>query len=232
MRWHNAALKIKPSEIVRQNIEKVKSFYGLSNEMPVEISMDGPFEGISKAAKKASVAMVILGVHSGIKSAAQHFFLGSTAERLALVTKKPLFLLKGTKISHLQRVLVPSDWSARTLKAQKELVALGVSTEQMTFLHVRTPPPPILDYTGWQMAEVALEKVYDVEKGKFSKKNPQFKIQEVHAASVDGEVSRRAQEFDLVAIKPRKKSGLLSQIGSVTLRISKTCPTSLLILPE
>lgn len=96
-------------------------------------------------AKEAEADMLLLAAHK--KSLVEKIFIGSTTEKVAKYTKKPLLVLKGKEIESIKRVCIAYDFSEHSHQAFKfSLEFLKPFSPQVTIIHIEeTIQLPIVD---------------------------------------------------------------------------------------
>jgi nucleotide-binding universal stress UspA family protein len=207
----------------------VRKKYRLNEQDRVSIGFGKPYQQIIEIAKQARNPMIVVG-HRG-KNPVVQFFLGSTAERLALSSPYPVWIHRGQRPLLPRKVLIPCDLSSRSEHTISELGLLRKSFNVRTELfHVTEDPTPILDYQQYALAYEQLKKVDEHKLKTFKKKHPRLRTTKSSGDVVE-QIQKRAKDFDLVAISPRVHGKFLPSFGSVTSKLVRSGHKPILILP-
>lgn len=92
-----------------------------------------PEEEIVARAAELSPKLTVIGAHGG--NFFRDLFLGSTADRLARLSKSPLLVVKNHTVQHYRQVLVPVDFSENSRCAAQFALEIAPNAH-ITFLHV------------------------------------------------------------------------------------------------
>lgn len=226
--WRAAEILSQLTNFYRK---QVTTRYSVGSNESVVVKYGAAYRQIIAIAKKYPQPIIFVG-HRGGRSAVSKFFLGSTAERLALRSPFPVWVHRGHKVKLPKKILVPCDFTKRSknaIEGAKKIIRLnGVRFE---LFHVLQPPVPVLDYQYWQVLNTEVHKANKKELTKFKKKFAPIKIVEINSNDVSGEIEKRSKNFDLVAISPNEREGTFSSFGSVTSKVVKSGNTSVLVIP-
>lgn len=204
--------------------------YEVHADEKVIIKCGSASEDIIQVARRHAHPLIVVG-HRGNRTAVSKFFLGSTAETLALHSPYPVLIYRGQKTVLPKKILVPCDFSRRSRHAIEGSKKIGFMGAEFELHHILKQSVPILDYELWQSLEEEIKKLNDNELKKFKKKNSQFKVVETNSNDIVGEINRKSKEYDLIAISPREHKGMFANFGSVTSKIVRSGDTPVLVIP-
>lgn len=225
--WKDAIVKKSLSEAY---LKQIKNKYSVSSGETAVSRCGVAFEEILAVAKTFPNPLIVVG-NRGTRGATSRYFLGSTAERLALHSPYPVLVHKGRKVVLPKKILIPCDFSARSQNTIEGSKKLGWKGTNFELYHVLQPPTPILDYQGWQFLYNEITKYNEQELKRFQKKYGPLKVVETKSADVIGKIEKHSKSFDLIAISPREHKGLFPSFGSVTSKVVRTGDTSVLVIP-
>lgn len=225
--WKDAVVKVS---LEKEYSKEVKTRYHVKEKETVISKCGSAFEEIIKAAAKFPSPMILVG-DRGIRGPVSRFFLGSTAERLALNSPYPVLVHKGNKIVLPKKILIPCDFSARSENAIDGVKKLKITGAKVELYHVRPFPVPTLDYQSWHSINDELEKLNARELRKFKEKYASLKVVDVKSADIADTIDRHSKAFDLIVISPRKDKGIVANFGSVTSKVVRKAETSVLVIP-
>lgn len=208
---------------------KVQTFYNISTASTVVVKCGSAFEQIVGVAKSYRYPLIVVG-HRGSRGAVSRFFLGSTAERLALHSLCPVWIHRSQSPSLPKRVLVPCDLTERSNRAISGIKCLGWNELVLEHFHVRPVVSPTLDHQSWKKMNAQFQKSNAQQLKKFRQKYHVRKIVESEGDVIQ-QIKKKSAGFDLVAISPRKHEGMLASFGSVTSQIVRSGQTSVLVIP-
>ena len=220
---------VSKAEISKDCEREVRDYYSLRKAEAVEIRFGKAHEEIIDAAKKAGGALIVVG-HRG-HSAIARFFLGSTVERLALLSPFPVWIHRGRGLVMPKKILVACDLSARSHHTLEELAPLKSAFKASAeSFYVRSEPVPVLDYQTYALVKEQLSKIEDAKVRSFKKKHPQLKIGRALAGAVSG-IQERSKAFDLIALSPRNHKASAHYFGSVTAKLLRSGEKPVLVIP-
>jgi nucleotide-binding universal stress UspA family protein len=206
----------------------IRKTYKLKAKDRVIVSFGQPHAEILKVGKMFSKPLIMLG-HRG-HNAFTRFFLGSTAERLTLMSPYPVWIHRGKKTGLPKKVLIPCDFSTHAHHKVKKLANLKRTfNANLEAYHVFQEPMPILDYQIWQMVYEEMKKNEEQMLRSFKRRHPQLKTKVV-SGNVSQKILDRAKAFDLVALYLKAKKNR-SAFGSITNKLIRSSQRPLLVIP-
>lgn len=215
------SVDLRRSQVSEFYEKEIRRTYRLSKKDSVLVRYGRPHEEILTAARKYRAPLILIGYRG--QNPLARFFLGSTAEKLALRSPHPIWLHKGNETFVPKKVLVPCDLGERSERTLRVLRPLQkVLKSNLELYHVQEEPIPVLDYQTY-MALSAKAKADDEKKVRsFRKKFPTLKTAATMGLAAD-KILKHSQNFDLVAVspKPRKKLPLLGGVLEGLLRSGK-----------
>jgi nucleotide-binding universal stress UspA family protein len=183
--------------------------------------------GIIKAARKFKNPLIVVG-HRG-QSAIERFFLGSTAEALALTAPFPVWIHRGNKTSTPKRILVPHD--LRRVSDAGLTTAMRFANgkaPRVEALYVHRDPLPNLYYDAWLLNYNNL--VHRAKKALAALKSefPKTKL-----ASAKGDVVKnilkKEREFDLIVMRPHSHQEGFHPFGKITSKVIRSARGPVLV---
>ncbi len=223
------AFKFKKPELSKHYEKEFRRKYSLSKNDNVIVRYGRPYEEIIATAKNFEDPMIIAG-HRGYNSFVR-FFLGSTVERLALVSPFPVWIHRGKAVVVPKKILIPCDLSARSHHTISEIgplkSALKASTE---FFYVMPEPMPVLDYQTYSIIHEQLMKIETRKVRSFRKKHPGLKTVKALSGAVY-KIQERAKNFDLIALSPKNHKKSVPFFGSVTTKLLRSGDKPILVIP-
>ena len=210
--------------------EEIKSFYNLNSfdkEPLVVVALAAPATLISSVAEKYANSLIVIG-HRG-RSAIGRFFLGSTAESLALSAECPVWIHRGGKVRMPKKVLLPSDYSVRSKASLKvaESLANG-GRPALQFYHVREAPRPLTDIRVYQKIWTSYMRSEKEKQKRFASVFPRVPLKREEGDVVTS-IINESKKYDLVVMAPHNRKGFLSRFGSVSGKVVRTGETPILI---
>lgn len=210
-------------------LKSVRHKYRLSDDSDIVIKYGKPADQIIVFAKKVKNPLIVLG-HKG-HSRILRMFLGSTAERVALLSSFPVWIHRGNKIGIPHKILVPSDLTARTDKTLNDVKTLQRAFDADTEVyHVWQDPFPIFDYPAWPTLYHEIKKTEETKVRRFKSKHPELKTAEIQG-DVVGQIQSHMRGFDVLAISPRNHKGKVPMFGSVTAKLVRSGNKPVLVCP-
>lgn len=207
--------------------DKIKTFYKLKSA-PFELVVDfsSPERLIRMTAKKFPRSLIVAGYKG--HSLLREFLFGSTARRLVLNARTPVWIHRGKYVIEPRRILIPHDLSVqanRSIDLFKKLNLFNPMTYQVYF--VREAPFPVLDYTLYKK----IEKEQLLENQKRMKslfaKYPRLSFQ-TSSGELTEKLVQKTSQFDLILISHRHSSEFYSR--SETLQLMRKSPVPLLVI--
>ncbi len=223
-------LKTALAELERHFEKEIRKTYKLNKKDKVIVRCGQAFQHILDIAKKFTNPLIVVG-HRGKSGVFARFFIGSTAERLALKSPFPVWIHRGKRPIFPKHVLVPCDLTKRGRHALDSVKAMGFGSNlQVELYHVIQPPFPVLDYAAWSNTYERIKEKNISMIRMFKKKNPGLKVVEIEG-DINEEIEQQSRKFDLVAITPREHKGSFASFGSVTSKVVRQGDTSVLVVP-
>jgi len=220
------------NDFIRPLSKEVISFYKLKKIAPnstVIVSVGRASDTIITAAKEAEAPLIVVGHKGATATALGHFFLGSTAEQLALHSPFPVWIHRGNTAKVPNKVLLPCDFSDRTTKSVQTVKGLNdFNGAQYEFLHIAQEPSPIVGGQRWKKAVKAFRKNETVYRKKFQALYPDIPLKCVSGDPAQL-IVKESKKFDLVAMAPNNREGLFSTFGSVTAKVVRSGEIPVLI---
>jgi nucleotide-binding universal stress UspA family protein len=218
------------NDVVEPMKEEVFAFYNLEKletQPQVIATISTPTALITSVAEKTRDPLIVVG-HRG-QSKLGRFFLGSTAESLALSANAPVWIHRGDAVRIPRRVLLPSDYSLRSKSSLKAVESLANGKKPaLEFYHVHGAPKAVMDINLYQKLLNAYNASEREKQKRFRSVFPSVPLKEETGDVVDSIVSE-SKKFDLIAMAPHNRKGLFSKFGSVTGKIVRTGNTPILI---
>lgn len=208
---------------------RAAKFYKVGKNESVTVQLGRASDKILDTAKKLPAPLIIAG-HRGLGNALTNAILGSTAEKLITNSVIPVWIERGNGKMPVRKALIPTDLTDRAAETVKSLKTWGLGDRQKQVFHVINDAIPMLDYSSWREAHAEIKKMNEEALKKFKKKYPKLSVVQEWGGSVD-EILRRSRKFDFIAISPRRRRGFFSGFGSVTSKLVRTSPISVLVLP-
>ena len=214
-------------EIEKQTCKQIQKIYKIPKEQKVLIRFGSPSVELLKVARALPKSILFVG-HQG-HNALMRMFLGTTAERLALESKVPVWIQRGTRLKKTKKVLVPCDLTSRSTQTLAFVNQLKwVNSRDVELYHVLVEPLPTLDFEGWSILYSEVKKQDDKKVILFRRKYPQLKVDRSFG-DAGMQILKRSKSFDLVAMSPRSRH--LSSFGSVTAKVVRSTNVPILIVP-
>lgn len=218
-------------EFIKPLTKEVISFYKLKEIAPnskIVVSLGKASDEIIALARRTQAPLIVVG-HKGKSTSFGRFFIGSTAEQLALHSPYPVWIHRGNSVRHPQKILLPCDFTKRTSASLDLAKAFnGSSKSKFEFFHVVQPPVPILDAAQYKLMRQKLERHEAAHQQQFHDRFP-----EVPLVKKSGEpaplIARESKKFDLIAMAPHSREGIFSGFGSVTTKVVRQGSTPILI---
>ncbi len=222
-------------EFIQPLTKEVISFYKLKNliaemklEAKVVVNIGRPAEGIIAIAKQQDHPLIVVG-HKGKSTFMGRFFIGSTAEQLALHSPFPVWIHRGNDVKFPKKILLPCDFSKRSTTSLAAAQSLnGLPKTKYEFFHVIQEPLPVLDINQWKQRMNEIKRQESAHQREFRKRFPQIPLK-----SVTGEaaplIAKESKKFDLIAMAPHSREGLFAGFGSVTAKVVRSGDTPVLI---
>lgn len=206
---------IEPS-LIKNDISK---FYNLksSSKVSFEVKNGIPSDVVVSLARKKTKPLVVVGSQG--HDAVSRFILGSQAEAIALKAKCPVWVHRGHRIVTLKKVLVPTDLSKNSFRLLNKMKTwsndLGFSTK---YMFVRPSLLPTLNYPEYRDFSERLQKAVTKSLNQIQKKNPNLTITTVLGEPAE-RISKLGNKYDVIAMNPHSRSGLLNKFGRVTSKV-------------
>lgn len=206
-------------------ITRMKSFYHIKDfTTKMYAEYGSPASVLNRVAKKFRSPLIMVG-HRG-HSALAHFFLGSTAQSLALKSHYPVWIHRG-KVRRPERVLVPHDLtkpSSRSIKLLKKMTLATPMSYEVFYVDQR--PFPILDYKTYQkMTRRHLRKTRTAIHH-LLKDFPHTPFVTAEG-DVTTKIAKRSSNFDVVLLTHHHKPGLFTR--TETEKILRKSPVPILV---
>ncbi len=174
----------------------------------IVVGFGSPTDLIKKTAKKYTAPLIMAGFRG--HSAMANFFLGSTAQNLALHASCPVWIHRGSKIIQPKKILIPHDLSHdsnRSIDIAKQLNLVSPVSYEVFF--VREKPFPVLDYELYKRSKLKQVKIL---KNKIKHLLGQYP--NLPFVSVSGEISekvvQRSKGFDLIVMTHHQPQGFFT----------------------
>lgn len=220
---------LRKPEMVQDYRNVVRKRYRLLDMDEVVIRFGRPFEELTSVADKKKKPMILVGYRG--QNAMARFFLGSTAERVALLSPYPVWVHRGSEAVIPKKILIPCDLSPRSKRTIQSvtplLKKLHASAE---LLYVIQEPTPVLDYQLYALMYDELLKIEKEKIAKFRRRYPSLKA----VRSMGGVVTQiraRAKKADLIAVSPRSEHESAPYFGSLTAKLLRSGDHPVLVMP-
>jgi nucleotide-binding universal stress UspA family protein len=215
-------------EIVKDLEKEVRSKYSVNVDESVVVKLGAPSNQILEVAKKNKNPLILVG-HRGHNPVVS-FFLGSTAEKLALMSSYPVWIHRGRKVKLPKKILVPFDFSLQTEKTMKAMAIFKKSfNASIETFHVFQDPLPLLNMKLWSIVYREMKAEDDKGLLKFQKKYPSLKVVR-STGEVTDKIQQRSKAFDLIALSPKPQKGSRA-FGRVTAKLVRSGNKPVLIIP-
>lgn len=221
----------EPREVAEKKLtEKVYKFYDLKENTDVVIRTGDAPEQLIEAAKASQLPPLIVIGHKGMGAIAR-FLLGSTAERVALISPFPVWIHRGHKILLPKKILVPSDFSTHTDATLDQIQPFDKAFKsKLELFHVIPEPTPIVDLPIYSLVYQQIHSDDDRSYEEFKKSHSNYKtVRDV--GDVAEQVEQRSHKFDLVAFSPRGKGESTPFLGRVAAKLVRSGNKPILICP-
>lgn len=221
----------EPREVAEKKLtEKVYKFYDLKENTDVVIRTGDAPEQLIEAAKVSQLPPLIVIGHKGMGAIAR-FLLGSTAERVALISPFPVWIHRGHKILLPKKILVPSDFSTHTDATLDQIQPFDKAFKsKLELFHVIPEPTPIVDLPIYSLVYQQIHSDDDRSYEEFKKSHSNYKtVRDV--GDVAEQVEQRSHKFDLVAFSPRGKGESTPFLGRVAAKLVRSGNKPVLICP-
>lgn len=204
----------------------IKKEYKIKNsKVDIITEFDTPTNLIIETAKKYESPLIVTGYKGNGKIS--EFFFGSTAQQLALKSKIPVWIHRGSKVITPRRVLIPHDLSKVSNHSIDlvEKLSLAYPTSYEVF-HVKKTPYPVLDYKTYK------DRTHQVKVATKNKvKQLVHDYPNIKTVTASGEVTeeivKRAKNFDLLVLTHHNPKTMMSK--SETVALMKRNPTPILV---
>lgn len=224
--------KVVSEELLSELKDLLLSYYRIkeSNDVTLVVRYGAPADVLVKLAHEYPNPLLVVG-HRGHNALAS-FFLGSTAERVALQAPCPVWVHRGNKVRLPHKILVPIDMSRMADQVVQWVMkwAKVIPLKSESFF-VRPELAPFLDYGKWVRLQERLVKRTDKMVTETKRKYPQWPLA-VRSGDPAKEILSRARLFDAVVMSPHNKSGLFNTFGAVTSKVLKASPAPVLVIPK
>lgn len=222
-------MKFQKTNINRDYEKEIRKRYHLTGEDNVVIKFGSPTDNILAVSKKVKNPMIIVG-HRG-QNAFSRFFLGSTAETLALNSRFPVWIHRGKKVISPKNILISCDLTA---KSDRAISAVRPFAEKLKanaeLIYVRPVLTPTLDYPSYVTFYDLLMKSTDAQVNLFKRKHSSYKLKEC-TGNAEYQIAKYSKGFDLLAVSPRKHKEPLLSLGSVTAKLIRSVEKPILVAP-
>lgn len=205
---------------------RILKTYGIKNsEVKIFAERDLPSELLINVSNKYPQSLIMVG-HKGMGALAS-FFFGSTAQSLAIKSKKPVWIHRGLKVIQPKKILIPHDLSLKSNQAVDIVKKLSLSEPlSAEIFHVQDKVFPILDYKQYVKLQAQLEE-NTKQKVSESLKNYRDIPVVTRQGRVSDKILRRSNKFDLLVMTHHNPTGLFSK--SETASLLKKVKTPVLI---
>jgi nucleotide-binding universal stress UspA family protein len=207
-----------------------------------EVLLDDPFDGIVKAAAKASPDLLVIGPHR--RQILRDAFVGTTAERTIRAVHCPVLMANGPPVGPWRHVLVTTDLSEYADSACRRFAKSGLGNNAMrSVLYVFDAPALRLtmsDSIGKEGQQDYLEDLRSEarqELAKFIGRSGSGQAERIvrhEETTVAGEILKTASEVraDLIVVSTKGK-GVVARValGSVALQVLQDAQCDVLVIP-
>lgn len=209
---------------------QVLKMYKLKPADQVEIRFGDAARKVIEVAKALKQSPLIIVGHKGV-GAVVRFFLGSTAEKIALLSPYPVWIHRGNKATLPKKVLIPSDFSKQTDKTLNQIKSFDRAFKpKLELFHVIPEPTPVLDYPSYSLVYQHIQASEDKTFAQFKKAHP-----DLYAVRDRGDVAERVKQrsktFDLIAVSPRGKKQSRPLLGHVAAKLIRSSEKPVLVCP-
>lgn len=212
---------------VRKKILKV---YKLNVGADIVLRLGDPANEIITIAGQAQQLPLIIVGYKG-HSRMGHFFLGSTAEKIATISPYPVWVHRGERTVLPKKVLVPSDFSERTDSALDRIKIFEKKfNADVELYHVIPHAIPILDYPVYAAVERRLSEEDDKLYESFTSRHPKLKTVRSRGNVLDN-IQKRSRKFNVIALSPSGKSNLAPVLGRTATKLVRSSKKPVLICP-
>lgn len=223
---------LKKREVSKYYEKEIRRKYSLNSNENIIICYGKPYEEIITVAKRFADPMILAG-HRG-HNVFVRFFLGSTAERLALNSPFPVWIHRGNTTVIPKKILVPCDLNDRNHPIIPQINSLKRTFKASIEFFYVIPEPIPMSFLDIQAYSVMYDLTMKAESNKvrsFKKRQPGLKT--VHAlGSVVFRIQERSKSFDLIALSPRYHKKSVPFFGSVTTKLLRSGNKPILIIPQ
>lgn len=214
-------------DLIKSLPEQIRSTYHLDPKADVRIGFGEPAEAIISWAKKLKNPLIMIG-HKG-HSPVLRFFLGSTAEKIAQISKFPVWIHRGSQAHLPKKILVPSDLSQQTEKTLAQIQPLNKSLKtDIELYHVSQEPSPFLDYSTWNIVYSQMISEDEHKFSRFQKNHNQYKSRR-EVGNIAERIEKRSRKFDLVALAAHKSNKNHPTLGPIAAKLIRSGQKPVLI---
>lgn len=219
---------VRKIEVVKHYTVLLRKKYDISTDTKVQVKFGKIYKQIIAAAKKIESPLIVAGCCGSHPLA--RFFVGSTAENLALESPYPVWIHRGENVFFPKNILIPCDLSERSHRAvilvDPLLKLFNASSE---LFHVEQDPMPILDYESYAALSAEIKKDEIKKLKQFRKRHPNLKVTTTSGGIVDC-IQHKSKTFDLIAMTPKASLKSKPFFGSVSSKIVRNGEVSILIV--
>jgi nucleotide-binding universal stress UspA family protein len=212
------------------NLEDAKTYesrlrktYGISDaSIKVVAKYASPELLISAVAKKIDRALIMVGYRGNSKMAELVF--GSTAQQLAMSSRKPVWIHRGDKVVDPKKILVPHDLSPSSDHSIDVVNKLSLAhPASFEVFHVSQKPFPILDFSKFSKLSNQVETATQEKIQNLFRKYPKVNFK-TGSGDVTDEIVKRSKDFDLLVMAHHNKKSLFSKSETATLMKKVSTP--------
>ncbi|MFZ3230700.1 MAG: universal stress protein [Pseudobdellovibrio sp.] len=178
-----------------------------------------------QTAKKYPEPLIMIG-HRG-QNKISTFMFGSTAQELIKKSKKSLWIHRGSKVVHPQKILIPHDLSIesnRSIDVVRKLSFENPSSYEVFF--VKEKEFPVLNYKDYPLVEGAFLKNAQAKIKNIFKEYPEVSFVTAKG-NVTNKIVKHTKKFDLLVMTHHSPTGLFSK--SETIELLKDIKTPMLV---
>lgn len=207
--------------------ERIKKVYEIKDPSVKIVARRGtPASLIQQTAGNYPRSLIIAG-HKG-QSKIADFFFGSTAQVLALKSKIPVWIHRGSKLVKPKKILIPHDLSRQanhSIDIVKKMHLASPASYEVFF--VREKVFPVLDYKTYLDLNRRMIKKTQTKIRNLLKEYPTLPFVATNG-EVSDEIVKRTKKFDLLVMAHHNPTGLFSK--SETADLMKKVKTPVIVV--
>ena len=217
-------------EVLKSMPEQIRITYHLGSSADIRIGFGNAVQFILETADSLPNPLIVVG-HKG-KNPLVRFVVGSTAEKLAQISRYPVWVQRGDRIVLPQKLLIPSDLGRQTNRTVKQVQNLSESLKpEIELFHVTEEPIPLMEFNTWNYIYGDIMANEDKKFRQFKNNHPDLKVVREQGFDVAATIRSHAEarNFDVVVVSPTGKGKSFPFWGHVTARLVRSSENPVLV---